>query len=341
MVKIVLDCFGGDKSPKENVLGAVEALKEVKDLYLILTGDKAIIEEQLSGLSYDEDRLSTEHAPDVISGEEKPTAAIKNENSSMMKAINLLKTQSDVDGMVSLGSTGALLAGAFLKVGRLNNVIRPAFCPILPTMKGTFVGICDSGANAECTPEYLHQFAIMGSEYMRITYGVESPKVALLNVGTEEHKGDPLRQKAYSLIKSTECINFVGNMESRTLLTGDMDLVVCDGFSGNVLLKSTEGACLEMLKMFKQVFTSSLKNKLGALLLKKSIMEKKDFMDYRNYGGAVMLGTKKIIVKCHGNGIAKTVKNCIIQAYKMQNGGINQAIEEKLAKYAPRKQSAE
>jgi len=213
--------------------------------------------------------------------------------------------------------------------------------PMLPTMNGTGVGICDSGANAECTAEYLKQFAIMGVKYLQLVHGVKEPKVALLNIGTESDKGDKMHIDAYELLKNTPCINFVGNMESRNTLTGEFDLIVCDGFSGNVLLKSTEGACLEMLKLMKRMFTSSLKNKIGALFLKKSVMETKAFMDYRNYGGAVMLGTKKIIVKCHGNGIAKTVANCVDQAYKMHHGNLNPEIEKALAEFAPRNKAEE
>ena len=335
MIKLAIDCFGGDNSPQANVCGAVEALKMHSDLALILTGDKERIEKELSGLDYDKSRITIEHAPLEIDCDEKPTVAIKNPDTSMAKAIEVAK-EDDVAGLVSLGSTGALLAGAFMKIGRLKNVKRPAYCPLLPTMTGSGVAICDSGANAECTAENLHQFAIMGSKYLEVTYGYKSPRVALLNVGTEKHKGDSLRLETYPLLENTPCINFVGNMESRELLTGDIDLVVCDGFSGNVLIKSTEGACLEMLKLLKKTFTKNLINKIGALLMKKSVMELKDFMDYRNYGGAVMLGTKKIVVKCHGNGRANTVRNSIDQAYKMQLNGLNAEIEKALAEFAPR-----
>ena len=336
MVRIVLDCFGGDHSPNANVSGAVEALNNNGDLYLILTGDEAAIKKELDGLTYDKSRLEVVHAPAVVSCDDKPTVAIRRNDTSMGKAIELVTANADISGLVSLGSTGALLAGSFMKIGRLKNVMRPAFCPILPTMKGGIVGICDSGANAECKSEYLNQFAVMGSKYLEVCYGVKNPKVALLNVGVEREKGDSMHQDAYKLLEANACINFAGNMESRELLTGEFDLIVCDGFSGNVLIKSTEGACLEMLKMFKKVFTASLPNKIGALLMKKSIMEKKEFMDYRNYGGAVMLGTKKVVVKCHGSGNAKSVRLCIEQAYRMSSGGLGAEIETALAEYAPK-----
>ena len=215
---------------------------------------------------------------------------------------------------------------------RIKGVKRPAFCPLLPTMNHGIVGVCDSGANVDCTPLYLQQFAIMGSLYMEKAYGIKSPKTALLNVGTEEEKGDLLRKETYQLLKETPSVNFVGNMESRDLLSGSYDLVVCDGFSGNVLIKSTEGACLELLKLLKSTFMASFKNKLGALLLKKDIMNIKSFMDYNNYGGAVLLGCSKTIVKGHGSSKAAAVYNCVKQAYNMEKNNLCEAISEEITK---------
>lgn len=219
-----------------------------------------------------------------------------------------------------------------MKIGRIKGVKRPAFCPLLPTMNHGIVGVCDSGANVDCTPLYLQQFAIMGSLYMEKAYGIKSPKTALLNVGTEEEKGDLLRKETYQLLKETPSVNFVGNMESRDLLSGSYDLVVCDGFSGNVLIKSTEGACLELLKLLKSTFMASFKNKLGALLLKKDIMNIKSFMDYNNYGGAVLLGCSKTIVKGHGSSKAAAVYNCVKQAYNMEKNNLCEAISEEITK---------
>ncbi len=333
MIKIIIDCYGGDNSPSANVEGALYALAKIQDLHLILTGDKDMIEAELFGKKYDSSRLDIEHAPDVVKDSLKPTDAIRQQkDSSLVRAISMLRTDDSIDGMVSVGSTGVVLVGATLRVGRINGIKRPAFCPILPTMNGGVVGICDSGANVECTPEYLLQFAIMGSLYMKEVYRIKSPRVALLNVGTEETKGDELHLAAYSLLKKEESINFVGNMESRDLLSGNYDLVVCDGFSGNVLIKSTEGACLEMLKMIKQMVTSSAKNKVGALFLKKSLNEKKEFMNYQNYGGSVMLGTRKVIVKGHGSSKAKGITKCIEQAYAMAKRKLPETIEEQISK---------
>ena len=331
MVKIVLDCFGGDLSPDANVQGAVNSLNANEDITLVLTGDEKILKEKLSGLKYDGQRLIIENAPEVVSCDEKPTEAIKRKDTSLGRALELTAKDESVSGMVSLGSTGVVLAGAVLKVGRIKGVLRPAFCPVLPTMSGSFVAICDSGANAECKPEYLKQFAVMGSRYMEAVYGLNSARVALLNIGAEDEKGDTLRKEAFSLIKKENSVNFVGNMESRDLLSGKYDLVVADGFSGNVLLKSTEGACLEVLKMLKREINASFSNKIGGLFLRKSLMQKKEFMDYRNYAGGIMLGVKKTIIKCHGNGTAVTVEKCIEQAYKTHVGGLIENIARDLA----------
>lgn len=333
MIKILVDTLGGDRSPVVNIEGSIKALKNIDDIEIVLIGDETVIKEELKKYKYDENRLSIVHAPDEISCNDKPTEAIKRKKeSSLYKSFDLLKNDPTVNALVSIGSTGAILAGAVLKVGRIKGVKRPAFCPLFPTMKKGIVGICDSGANVDCDPLYLQQFAIMGSLYLDKAYGVKNPKAALLNVGIEEEKGDLLRKETYQLLKQTDSINFVGNMESRDLLSGDYDLVVCDGFSGNVLIKSTEGACLELLKLLKKTFTSSLKNKIGALFLKKDIMKIKDFMDYNNYGGAVLLGTTKTIVKGHGSSKTEAIYQCIRQAYQMEKSNLIDAISEEITK---------
>ncbi len=325
MIKIVVDAFGGDKSPDVNVIGTIKALNEISDLEVVLTGDEDILNEKLSSYEYDKSRLSIVDAKGVISCEEKPTMAIRRKDTSMGVAFDLLKNDESVKGMVSIGSSGALLAGGVLKIGRIKGVKRPAFCPIVPTMEGGVVAICDSGSNVDCTAEYLNQFATMGSIYMQKAFGVENPRVALLNVGVESEKGDLLRKETYALLKENKNINFVGNMESRDLLSGSYDLVVCDGFSGNVLIKTTEGTAMELLKKIKEIFTKNLKNKLGALLLKKDVYDLKNFMDYNNYGGAVFLGATKTIVKGHGGSKSEAVYNCVKQAYRLEK---NKLIEE-------------
>ncbi|MBR1872397.1 MAG: phosphate acyltransferase PlsX [Bacteroidales bacterium] len=334
MVKIIVDCFGGDKSPDANLDGALAALSSIPDLQLILTGDATVIEGRLAGRDYDASRIEVVHAPQVIGCEEKPTDVIRlKRDSSMMKGIMMLRDQDDIAAMVSTGSTGALVTGALVRVGRLRGIIRPAFCPLLPTMDGGIVGICDSGANVEVTPAHLRQFAIMASLYMENVYGVKSPRVALLNVGKEEGKGDTIRQEAYGMLKDTDCINFVGNMESRDLLSGRYDVVACDGFSGNVLVKATEGTALELLKKLKKDIFSRTIYKVGALLMKRMFMEEKEFMNYQNYGGSVLLGTSKVVVKGHGSSNATAVAKCIEQAWKMETSGLSSKIEEAVSKY--------
>ena len=335
MIKIIVDCFGGDHSPDANIDGAIDALQRFEDLSIILTGEQAILKAKLAERSYPADRIEIVHAPEVIGCEDKPTDAIRlKRNSSMMKGIMMLRDDDSVAGLVSTGSSGALVTGALIRIGRLAGVIRPAFCPVLPTMDGGIVGICDSGANVEVKADQLRQFAIMGSIYMETVYGVKKPRVALLNVGVEAEKGDALRQEAYKLLEETECINFVGNMESRDLLSGKYDLVVCDGFSGNVLVKSTEGTALELLKMLKKNIFSRTIYKIGALFMKKMFSDMKSFMDYQNYGGSVLIGTSKVVVKGHGSAKAVSVAKCIEQAYRMETGAIGPRIENEIAKYS-------
>lgn len=334
MVKIIVDCFGGDHSPEANIDGALRALADNSELKLILTGDSRIIKEYLAGKEYPASRLEIVHAPQVIGCDEKPTDVVRmKRDSSMMKAIMMLRDEDDIAGMVSTGSTGALVTGALVRLGRLQGVIRPAFCPLLPTMNGGIVGICDSGANVNVDAAMLRQFAIMASLYVSNVYGVENPRTALLNVGKEAEKGDEIRQEAYKLLQETEEVNFVGNMESRDLLSGSYDVIVCDGFSGNVLTKSTEGAALELLKKLKKDINSKLIYKIGAALMLKMFKEEKEFMNYQNYGGSVLLGTSKVVVKGHGSSKATAVEKCIEQAYKMEISGLGSKIEDQLRNY--------
>ena len=334
MIKILVDCFGGDHSPQAPVAGALAALAKNPDLYLILTGDEALLKAELAGKSYDAARLEIVHAPEVIGCDEKPTDVIRlKRNSSMMKGIILLRDRDDIAALVSTGSTGALVTGALVRLGRIPGVIRPAFCPILPAMNGGIVGICDSGANVEVTPAHLRQFAIMASLYLENVYGIARPRTALLNVGKEAEKGDTIRQETYKLLQETPSVNFVGNMESRDFLSGDYDLVVADGFSGNVLVKSTEGTALELLKKLKKDIYSRTIYKLGALLMKRMFLEEKEFMNYQNYGGSVLLGTEKVVVKGHGSSKAVAVEKCIEQAWRMETSRLAAKIEAEIAQY--------
>ena len=334
MIKLLIDCFGGDHSPQAQVEGSLAALAGNPDLHLILTGDETVLKKELEGKHYDSSRLDIVHAPEIIGCDEKPTDVVRlKRNSSMMKAIIMLRDDDDIAGMVSTGSTGALVTGALVRLGRIPGIIRPAFCPIPPTMDGGLVGRCDSGANVEVTPALLRQFAIMASLYMQEVYGVQSPRTALLNVGKEAEKGDDLRKETYALLKETPEVNFVGNMESRDLLSGSYDVVVADGFSGNVLVKTTEGTALELLKKIKKDIFSRTLYKLGALLMKRLFKEEKEFMNYQNYGGSVLLGTSKVVVKGHGSSKAVAVEKCIEQAYRMETSHLSGKIEEAAARY--------
>ncbi len=335
MIKLVLDCFGGDHSPAANVEGAVFALKRFPDLELVLTGDETAIRSELAGKAYDAARLTVLHAPEVIGCDETPTEAIRRKKeSSLMRAVELVRSDDTVHGMISVGSTGALVAAATLRIGRIRGVKRPAFCPVLPTMNGGIVGISDSGANVDVSVRMLQQFAVMANLYLQCVYGIEHPRAALLNIGTEAEKGDELRKAAYPVLAATQGLNFVGNMESRDLLSGKYDLVIADGFSGNVLIKSTEGACLEMLKKLKKDIYSRTINKIGAFLMRRMFAEEKRFMDYQNYGGSVLLGCKKVVVKGHGSSKAAAIDKCIEQAYRMQAGELVEKTALQIAQLA-------
>ncbi len=334
MIKIIVDCFGGDHCPQAPIEGALKAMATYPDLYILLTGDEAILQKELEGKTYDKSRLEIVHAPEVIGCDEKPTDVVRlKRNSSMMKGIILLRDRDDIAALVSTGSTGALVTGALVRLGRIPGVIRPAFCPLLPTMDGGIVGVCDSGANVEVTAAHLRQFAIMASLYLENVYGVSKPRVALLNVGKEAEKGDEIRQEAYKLLQDTPSVNFVGNMESRDLLSGSYDVVVADGFSGNVLVKTTEGTALELLKKLKKEIFSKTLYKLGALLMKRMFADMKEFMNYQNYGGSVLLGTSKVVVKGHGSSKAVAVEKCIEQAYRMELSRLSDKIEAEIVKY--------
>jgi phosphate acyltransferase len=329
MVKIVVDCLGGDHSPDANIEGSLRALRAFSDLELTWVGDENYLKDKIKNQPELSSRIKIVHAPKAIGLNEAPTLAVFHQkDSSLVASLDLLRTDPSYDGLVSLGSSGALLVGAVVKIGKLDGVSRPAFCPLLPTMNQHFVAVCDSGASSECTKEELLQFGIMASEYLKKAYGIASPRVALLNIGTEEGKGDTLRKEAYPLFKDSKYLNFVGNMEARELTSGDYDVVACDGFSGNVLIKATEGTGIGLLKLLKKTFFKNLKNKIGALFLKKDIYGIKDFMDYNNYGGAVMLGLKKIVIKGHGSGNSLSVYRCIEQAYNASKNHLVDSLKD-------------
>ena len=327
-MKFVIDCLGGDNSPRANVLGALKAMAKYPDLSVVFTGVQEDIERELAAAGQtDRSRIEIVHAPEAITGEDKPTDAIRlKKNSSMVMGLRMLREDPEIAALISTGSTGALVAGATLRIGRLPGIRRPAFCPILPAMTGGIVGVCDSGANVDIIPEQLQQFAIMGSRYLECAFGVKSPRVAMLNIGVETEKGDMLRKEAFPLLQNTPGVNFVGNMESRDLLSGNYDLIVCDGFAGNVLIKTAEGMALELMRKLKRDICSKGIYKLGALLMKRMFRQERDFFNYQNYGGSVLLGAEKTVVKGHGSSGPDAVCKCVEQACKMSLGGMNEQI---------------
>lgn len=330
-MKIVVDAFGGDYAPEEIVAGAVKALQNNQNLEVVLVGDKDKITEILQSLVFMSDRLEIVHAPDVVTMNDVPTVAIRTKKtSSIVVAFDYLKQNEDATALVSAGSTGATLTGAVLKLGRIRGVSRPALAPILPTLNDGGVMLLDAGANAECKPENLLDFAMMANEYMK-AMGNKKPRIALLNIGTEEEKGSETIKTAHKLLKESK-LNFVGNIEARDVLRGNVDVVVADGFSGNVCLKSIEGAAEILMGEIKDITKKSLKTKLGALLLKKDLYKFKDKYDYRKLGGAPLLGVSKIVLKCHGNSHAETIADTINQAYILSKNKLISRVEKAVEK---------
>ncbi|MBE5735272.1 MAG: phosphate acyltransferase PlsX [Clostridiales bacterium] len=332
MVKVLVDVFGGDHSPEEILKGCKLALDANSDLCLILAGDEDVIGPKITEYGIDSNRIEILDAKEVISNDESPTEAIRRKkDSTIVKGFEALRQREDIAGFVSAGSTGAVLTGAFLKLGRTPGVSRPALCPMLPTVTGGIVGIVDCGANVDTKPENLVHFALMGNAYMKSVFGVENPRVALLSVGVEDHKGNELTKTTFHMLKDMPQINFVGNMEARDLLSGEYDLVVCDGFAGNVLLKSTEGAVMSFMKMMKENIMSHTSSKIGAMFMKKTFKELKNTLDFNKKGGSVLLGCKKIVVKCHGASKAFSIKCGIEQVVEAERNNVCGIIADAVA----------
>ena len=320
MIKIVIDAMGGDFAPRQQVLGAVEALKKDKDLYVILCGAEPQIKEVLAECKYDQSRLEIVHTTEVITMDDIPTKAVKTKkDSSTVVAFRLLK-EGKADGLVSSGSTGAVLTAGVLILGRLKGVSRPALCPVIPNHRGGGTLICDCGANLECKPINLVHFAIMATAYAQAAYGIENPRVGLLNNGTEDHKGLALQQEVNQLLKETKCVNYTGNVEGRELMYGDIDVMVADGFSGNIAIKSVEGCGKAVSTIMKREFKRNLWSKLRAVLCMNIIKNIRGSLDYEGFGGAVFLGLSKTVVKGHGNSKARGITACIEQAANAVRG---------------------
>ncbi len=329
-LRIAIDAFGGDNAPQAVVEGCVQALAKHDDWRAILTGDEARIRAALEKHSYDAARVEIVHAPEIITCEEQPTVAIKRKkDSSLVRALQAVK-DGQADCVLSAGSTGALLAGATLIIRRLPGVKRPALAVLMPTVTGSHILLLDSGANTDCKPSYLLQFAVMADAYMRKVEHVEKPRVGLLNNGAEAEKGNMLTKAVYPLLQNAP-ICFAGNCEARDILSGDFDVVVCDGFDGNVVLKYTEGMASALMGMLKTELTADTRSKLGAALAKPAFKRFKRKLDYTEYGGAPLLGIAGGVIKAHGSSNAKAFSSAIEQARAFAAADVNASITEALA----------
>ena len=312
-MRIILDGMGGDNAPVEIVKGAVEASKLIED-EIVIVGDGDKIEFQLKKYKYSDEKISVKHASEVIENDDAPVRAVRRKkDSSMVVGLNMVKSREG-DLFISAGNTGALMAGALFNLGRIQGIDRPAIAsiyPILGTKKPSL--LVDAGANSECKPSNLLEFAMMGSIYMEKVLGRENPKIGLVNLGVEETKGSTLTKAAFGLLEKSH-LNFSGNIEAREVPLGGADVVVCDGFVGNVILKLTEGLAINIVNLLKKKFTENARAKMGAVLLSKKLRSLKEEFDYTEYGGAPILGVKGPVVKMHGSSNANAVKNSILKA---------------------------
>ena len=339
MKKIVIDVLGGDHAPNAILDGVVAAGKIDSNLQFLLVGDESIITNQMTKAKMIS-RCEVVHSVDCISNDEAPTVVKSRTESSIAMGINALKTREDCGAFVSAGSTGAVLAASVLMLGRIPGVSRPALCPGMPTyIKGQKAYVLDVGANMDCRPEMLLHFAIMGSEYCKLVAGKESPRVGLINVGTEDKKGNELSLAAHKLLKECPAINFTGNAEARDVFSGDFDVLVCDGFVGNVLLKSCEGSFMLLGSKLKSAFTSGIISSLAALCLRGKVKTVKREVGHETVGGACFLGTKKPVIKAHGSSSPEAVKNAILLAAQSIDGNLSENIETAI-KGATAEQSA-
>ena len=334
-MKIILDAMGGDHAPEAPVLGAMEAAKAYGAEVTLVGRGQAILEVlEKHGIRDLPEGIEIAHADDVVDMHDDPATVLhKRKNSSMVVGLKML-SDGQGDAFVSAGSTGALLTGATLLVKRVKGIRRAAMAPSMPTKKGTKVVICDCGANAECTPEFLLQFGLVASAYAKPTLGVENPRVGLLNIGTEDSKGTQLQKDAYALLKNASdkgLVNFVGNVEARAVPLGEVDVVVCDGFNGNVLIKSIEGTAMFMGSLMKRTFKKNLLTKIGYLLCRDGVNDMMELLDYREIGGTQLLGIKKPVIKAHGSSDALAFRNAVRQAMTAASGDFTQTLEASLA----------
>ena len=334
-MKIILDAMGGDNAPLAPVMGAIEANKLYgAQVTLVGQGEKILEVLRSQGIENLPEGVEIMHADDVVDMHDDPAQAVRTrKNSSMMVGLKMLADGLG-DGFISAGSTGALLSGATLIVKRVKGIRRAAMGPAMPNKAGGKTLLLDCGANAECTPEFLLQFGLVGSLYAKKTLGLENPRVGLLNIGTEDTKGTPLQKEAYGLLQNAKeqgILNFIGNVEGRDVLLGGVDVVVCDGFSGNVLLKSIEGTAMFMGSLMKhKIFKRNILSMIGYLFCKKGVGEVMKMMDYREIGGTQFLGIRKPVIKAHGSSDALAFRNAVKQAMDVAKADFSEELEQML-----------
>lgn len=329
MVNVAVDAMGGDNAPKEIVKGAIEAINENKNVKVFLVGKEPLILEELKNCTYDRSQLEVIHAEEVIEMAEPPVMAIRRKkDSSIVKAMNMVKNGT-CDAVVSAGSSGAILVGGQVIVGRIKGVERPPFAPLIPTLNGVSL-LVDCGANVDARASHLVQFAKMGSIYMENVMGIKNPKVGIVNIGAEEEKGNALVKETFPLLKNCPEINFIGSVEARDIPSGVADVIVCEAFTGNVILKMYEGVGGAFMKKIKEGMMSTLRSKVGALLVKPALKKTLKSFDTEQYGGAPMLGLNGLVVKTHGNSKAVEIKNSILQCVTFKEQNINGKIKEKI-----------
>ncbi len=326
LIRVAVDAMGGDNAPAEIVKGAVEALKASTDLKVILVGQEEAVQQELSKYQYDASRMEVVNATEIIEMAEPPVQAIRSKkDSSIVVAMKLIKN-GEADAFVGAGSTGAVLVGGQLIVGRLKGVERPPLAPLLPTEKGASL-LIDCGANVDARPSHLVQFAKMGSIYMENVMGVKNPRVAIVNIGAEEEKGNALVKETFPLLKACQDINFIGSIEARDIPSGYADVIVCEAFAGNIILKLYEGVGAILISMVKKGMMSTLRSKIGALLVKPALKTTLKKFDTSQYGGAPLLGLKGLVVKTHGSSKAVEIKNSILQCVTFVEQGMNDKIK--------------
>ena len=335
LVRVVVDAMGGDNAPAEPVKGAVEAVKERNDIKIILTGKEDLIKKELEKYpDYPKDRVEIVNTTEVIETAEPPVFAIrKKKDSSSVVGLNMVKKQ-EADAFVSSGSTGAVLVGGQVLVGRSKGVERPPLAPLIPTLDGVSL-LIDCGANVDARPSHLVQFAKMGSIYMEHVMGIKNPRVAIVNNGAEEEKGNALVKETFPLLKECEGINFIGSIEARDIPYGYADVIVCEAFVGNVILKLYEGVGGALIKKVKQGMMTSLRSKIGALLVKPALKETLKSFDASEHGGAPLLGLKGLVVKTHGSAMAVEIRNAIFQCVQFKQQKINEKIAERIQESKP------